>query len=104
MNKKMLLLSILNNPIKSQNQYVVRYDRGDEFGYYCESIYYSEGEFEVLENVNKFKIFDYEEVKELDFEYLNELLRRECDCEDLEVNFEYISLYNLVLEYLIETL
>ena len=98
MNKKMLLLSILNNPTKSQNQYVVRYDRGDEFGYYCES------GFEVLENVNKFKIFDYEEVKELDFEYLNELLRRECDCEDLEVNFEYISLYNLVLEYLIETL
>lgn len=98
MNKKMLLLSILNNPTKSQNQYVVRYDRGDEYGYYCES------GFEVLENVNKFKIFDYEEVKELDFEYLNELLRRECDCEDLEVNFEYISLYNLVLEYLIETL
>ena len=98
MNKKMLLLSILNYPTKSQNQYVVRYDRGDEFGYYCES------GFEVLENVNKFKIFDYEEVKELDFEYLNELLRRECDCEDLEVNFEYISLYNLVLEYLIETL
>lgn len=98
MNKKMFLLSILNNPIKSQNQYVVRYDRGDEYGYYCES------GFEVLENVNKFKIFSYEEVKELDFEDLNELLRRECDCEDLEVNFEYISLYNLVLEYLIETL
>ena len=98
MNKKMLLLSILNNPTKSQNQYVVRYDRGDEFGYYCES------GFEVLDNVNKFKIFSYEEVKELDFEDLNEVLRRECDCEDLEVNFEYISLYNLVLEYLIETL
>ena len=98
MNKKMLLLSILNNPTKSQNQYVVRYDRGDEFGYYCES------GFEVLENVNKFKIFSYEEVKELDFEDLNKILRRECDCEDLEVNFEYISLYNLVLEYLIETL
>ena len=97
MNKKMLL-SILNNQTKSQNQYVVRYDRGDEFGYYCES------GFEVLENVNKFKIFSYEEVKELDFEDLNEVLRRECDCEDLEVNFEYISLYNLVLEYLIETL
>ena len=98
MNKKMLLLSILNNPTKSQNQYVVRYDRGDEYGYYCES------GFEVLENVYKFKIFSYEEVKELDFEDLNEILRRECDCEDLEVNFEYISLYNLVLEYLIETL
>ena len=98
MNKKMLLLSILNNPTKSQNQYVVRYDRGDEFGYYCES------GFEVLENVNKFKRFSYEEVKELDFEDLNELLRKECDIEDLEVNFEYISLYNLVLEYLIETL
>lgn len=98
MNKKMLLLSILNNPNKSQNQFVVRYDRGDEFGYYCES------GFEVLENVSKFKIFNYEEVKELDFEDLNELLRRECDDEDLEVNFEYISLYNLVLEYLIETL
>ena len=98
MNKKMLLLSILNNPTKSQNQYVVRYDRGDEYGYYCES------GFEVLENVNKFKIFNYEEVKELDFEDLNEVLRRECDCEDLEVNFEYISLYDLVLEYLEETL
>lgn len=98
MNKKMLLLSILNNPTKSQNQFVVRYDRGDEFGYYCES------GFEVLDSVNKFKIFSYEEVKELDFEDLNEVLRRECDCEDLEVNFEYISLYNLVLEYLIETL
>ena len=98
MNKKMLLLSILNNPTKSQNQYVVRYDRGDEYGYYCES------GFEVLENVKNFKIFSYEEVKELDFEDLNELLRKECDIEDLEVDFEYVSLYNLVLEYLIETL
>ncbi len=99
MNKKMLLLSILNNPTKSQNQYVVRYDRGDEYGYYCES------GFEVLDNVKSFKIFSYEEVKELDFEDLNELLRIECDGEeDFEVDFEYVSLYNLVLEYLIETL
>ena len=98
MNKKMLLLSILNNPTKSQNQYVVRYDRGDEYGYYCES------GFEVLDNVNSFKLFSYEEVKELDFEDLNEVVRKECDIEDLEVDFEYISLYNLVLEYLIETL
>lgn len=97
MNKKMLL-SILNNPTKSQTKYVVRYDRGDEYGYYCES------GFEVLDNVNSFKLFSYEEVKELDFEDLNEVLRKECDCEDLEVDFEYISLYDLVLEYLEETL
>lgn len=103
MNKKMLL-SILNNPTKNQTKYVIRYDRGDEYGYYCESIYYSEGEFEVLENVKSFKLFSYEEVKELDFEDLNELLRKECDIEDLEVDFEYISLYDLVLEYLEETL
>lgn len=97
MNKKMLL-SILNNPTKNQTKYVVRYDRGDEYGYYCES------GFEVLDNVNSFKLFSYEEVKELDFEDLNELLRKECDIEDLEVDFEYISLYDLVLEYLEETL
>lgn len=104
MNKKMLLLSILNNPTKSQNQYVVRYDRGDEYGYYCEGVYYSKCGFEVLDNVKNFKIFSYEEVKELDFEELNEVLRKQCDVEDLEVDFEYVSLYNLVLEYLIETL
>ena len=103
MNKKMLL-SILNNPTKSQTEYVVRYDRGDEYGYYCETGFYSEGGFEVLDNVKKFKLFSYKEVKELDSEDLNELLRRECDIEDLEVDFEYISLYDLVLEYLEETL
>lgn len=97
MNKKMLL-SILNNPTKSQTKYVIRYDRGDGFGYYCES------GFEVLENVKSFKLFSYEEVKEVDFEDLNKLLRKECDVEDLEVDFEYISLYDLVLEYLEETL
>ena len=74
----MLLLSILNNPTKSQNQYVVRYDRGDEYGYYCES------GFEVLDNVKSFKIFSYEEVKELDFEDLNELLSPSfSDCLEL---------------------
>ena len=103
MNKTMLL-SILNNPTKSQTEYVVRYDRGDEYGYYCEIGFYSEGGFEVLTNVKKFKLFSYKEVKELDFEDLNELLRKECGVEDLEVDFEYISLYDLVLEYLEETL
>lgn len=102
MNKQMLL-SILNNPTKSQTEYVVRYDRGDEYGYYCETGFYSEG-FEVLDNVKKFKLFRYKEVKELDFEDLNDILRRECDVEDLEVDFEYINLYDLVLEYLEETL
>lgn len=97
MNKQMLL-SILKNPTKNQTKYVVRYDRGDEYGYYCES------GFEVLDNVSSFKLFSFEEVKELDFEDLNEIVRKECDVEDLELYFEYISLYDLVVEYLEETL
>lgn len=102
MNKQ-ALLRILRNPTESQTEYVVRYDRGDEYGYYCHGFYGQTG-FEVLSDVKVFQIFTYEEVKNLDSEELNDLLRKQCDVEDLKVDFEYISLYDLVLEYLEETL